>query len=72
MNNLLNSFNIKEKIHNLVTEQDKKLAKIFEELEEKSFLNNLKVLTAFHEEGVCESDFISSTGYGYGAAPPHW
>ena len=66
MNNYLESFNIKEEIYNLVLEEENKLKDIFDSLKSLEFNNSLKVLKAFHDENISESDFFGTTGYGYG------
>lgn len=65
MNNYFDVFNISKEVFNLVIECEKELKDIFSEIDEKSFNNSLKVLTAFKEEGLSESDFSTTTGYGY-------
>lgn len=39
---------------------------MFAEIEEIAEYNQQKILSAFMQNGVCESDFSVSTGYGYG------
>ena len=39
---------------------------MFDEIEEIAEYNQQKILSAFMQNGVCESDFSVSTGYGYG------
>ena len=46
-------------------EEEKKLTSEFNELEEQSKINHLKVLNAFHKYNVSENYFNSTTGYGY-------
>ena len=65
MNNLLKSYEIDENIFKLVNDCEKELESIFKSIDELEFLNTMKVLNAFKEENVSESDFSSSTGYGY-------
>lgn len=65
MNNYLEKYNIDKDTYNLVLEQEKELKNIFAEIDSLCFKNSLKVLSAFHEENVSESDFASTTGYGY-------
>ncbi len=57
--------NISNYARNLVRESEKKLQKEFQKIEENEFLFSKKVLEAFHEENLSESDFTSTTGYGY-------
>ncbi len=66
MNKYLESFNINKDIYNLVLEEEEKLKNIFTALDNNCFNNTLKVLNAFHEENIQESDFFGTTGYGYG------
>lgn len=53
------------KIEDVVTEQEKLLQKKFLEIDEIEMLNTKKVLEAFQKYQVSESDFASTTGYGY-------
>ena len=50
-----------EKIKNA----EKELEDVFSSYEETAFINSKKVLDAFHKFNVVESDFNSTTGYGY-------
>lgn len=50
---------------NLINECEMECSKEFKKIDAISFNKTKKVLDAFHEEGVCESDFTSTTGYGY-------
>ena len=50
---------------NLINECETECSKEFKKIDDISFIKTKKVLDAFHEEGVCESDFTSTTGYGY-------
>lgn len=52
-------------IEKIVLNEEESLKDIFKEIEAQEYINSQKVLNAFHKEGVCESDFSSSTGYGY-------
>ncbi len=49
----------------LINECEMECSKEFKKIDAISFNKTKKVLDAFHEEGVCESDFTSTTGYGY-------
>lgn len=49
----------------LINECETECSKEFKKIDDISFIKTKKVLDAFHEEGVCESDFTSTTGYGY-------
>lgn len=44
---------------------EEKLQEEFKKIDEQEAQNSLKVLTAFREERVSETDFNSTTGYGY-------
>ena len=50
---------------NLINECETECSKEFKKIDALSFNKTKKVLDAFHEEGVCERDFTSTTGYGY-------
>ena len=65
MNNLLNDLNIDIKIYDLVNKAEGELKDIFKQIDDTAFLNSLKVINAFKDENVSESDFASTTGYGY-------
>ena len=62
----LEIFNIKEDVYDLVIESEKELKSIFEEIDKNIFINSSKVLASFKKFNVSESDFASTTGYGYG------
>lgn len=49
----------------LINECEIECSKEFKKIDDICFIKAKKVLDAFHEEGVCESDFTSTTGYGY-------
>ncbi len=44
---------------------EEKLQEEFKKIDDQEAKNSLKVLTAFREERVSETDFNSTTGYGY-------
>ncbi len=50
----------------LVSECEKELQPIFQKIDEQEYQNSLKVLNAFKELNISESDFNGTTGYGYG------
>lgn len=63
--NINNFFNIDERLMQL---DEKILAEIsprFKETDDKTEYNQLKMLSAFIKNGVTESAFAGSTGYGY-------
>ncbi len=53
-------------IISLVNSEENKLKNIFQKIDEQTFKNSQKVLNAFHEVGISENHFNSTTGYGYG------
>ena len=65
MNKYLNLYNIDNKVIELVNEAEKELKEVFLQIDNDAFLNSLKVISVFKEENVSESDFSSTTGYGY-------
>lgn len=52
-------------LDNIIKDSKKDLEVYFNKIEEKEEFNSKKVLDAFIENSVCESDFNSATGYGY-------
>lgn len=65
MNEMLKNTGINDSVYKLVLEEEKNLKDYFENIDNNAFLNSLKVINAFKIENVNESDFASSTGYGY-------
>ncbi len=59
-------FNIDPRVLDISDKALRKANEKFAEIEEISEYNQQKVLAAFMKNGVCESDFSTSTGYGYG------
>lgn len=55
-----------EEILQLVDKAEKSLVQVFKDIDEIAFYNSKKVLDAFHLFNVSESDFVATTGYGYG------
>lgn len=51
---------------NLVSESEYELQEIFKKIDKQEYINSLKILNAFKEYNVNESDFFGTTGYGYG------
>ena len=49
-----------------ILKEENKLKDIYNKIDEVAFYNSKKVLDAFHKENLSESDFASTTGYGYG------
>lgn len=59
-------FEFSEKINELSKTALKKAEEQFKVIDEITEYNQQRVLKAFINHGVCESHFVSSTGYGYG------
>lgn len=59
-------FEFSEKTSELSKKALKKAKEQFEKIDEITEYNQQRVLKAFINNGVCESHFVSSTGYGYG------
>lgn len=59
-------FNISPRLERLDAEVRDSIAEILADIDRTTRHNQLKVLSAFIEEGVSESHFNPSTGYGYG------
>lgn len=57
--------NLKDKYIKLVNESENKLKNIYNQIDENCYYNSKKVLDAFHEYNICESDLNGTTGYGY-------
>lgn len=49
----------------LINKYELELSNIFKNIDNNVFLNSQKVLNAFHAENISESDFASTTGYGF-------
>ena len=58
-------FGINEEAFNIVKKAEKELKEEYKKIDEICEYNSLKVLHAFHENNISESDFNSTTGYGY-------
>ena len=54
-----------DKVLDLVNSFEKENGNLFKDLDEKSFINSKKVLKAFKDNNVNESDFAGTNGYGY-------
>ncbi|MEZ2095113.1 methionine gamma-lyase family protein, partial [Staphylococcus aureus] len=52
-------------ISKIVADVESTLAPYFKEIEETAYINQEKVLNAFHHVKATESDLQGSTGYGY-------
>ncbi|MDD5865226.1 MAG: methionine gamma-lyase family protein [bacterium] len=56
---------INKDVYKLCDEAENNLKSIYSKIDNISFFNSKKVLNAFIENNISESDFVSSTGYGY-------
>ena len=54
-----------EEMKQLIADTEATLAPYFKATEETAFVNQEKVLNAFHEVKATESDLQGTTGYGY-------
>lgn len=61
-----NFFNIDDRLIDLAQQTEVDICPAFERIENNAFQNQQKVLAAFIKNNVSESNFTSSTGYGYG------
>ena len=59
-------FSIDDTIVAAAARAEEKIRPMFARIEENETYNQLKVLRAFSDQGVSESHFAGSTGYGYG------
>ena len=62
---MLEELGISKETIELLKENEKKIENVFKEIDETCFQNSLKILSAFHKQGVTEGYFNSTTGYGY-------
>lgn len=61
-----NFFNIDERIKSAAKKAEENCKEMFSYIDEVREYNQLKVLSAFIKNGISESHFVGSTGYGYG------
>ena len=66
MNQARKFFDIDDRLLELAVQTEQDIRPAFERIESNAFINQQKVLAAFIHNGVGESCFTSSTGYGYG------
>ena len=52
-------------IQHIVSKVEETLTPLFKEIEETAYINQEKVLNAFHHIKASENDLVGSTGYGY-------
>ncbi len=66
MENILkNTYGIGEKAVALLRQAEGELTEVFRRFEKNAEINQAKVLSAFHEEGISERHLLGTTGYGY-------
>ncbi len=65
MNSLYQDLGISTKVIDLFNEEEQKIQDDFKQIDDSVLLNSLKVINAFKKENISESDFSSTTGYGY-------
>ena len=56
---------LNDKYIKLVNETEKELSDIFSSIDKNTYFSSKKVLDAFHEENISESDLNGTSGYGY-------
>ena len=56
---------LNDKYIKLVNESEKELSDIFSSIDKNTYFSSKKVLDAFHEENISESDLNGTSGYGY-------
>ena len=62
---MLEELGISKETYDFINKEEKKLQKVFQEIDNNCNLNTLKVLAAFHKNDVSDTCFNSTTGYGY-------
>lgn len=62
---MYNLFGISEEARKIVLDEESKIKKQFEEIDNMCDINSLKVLKAFNDNKISETHFNSTTGYGY-------
>ena len=62
---MYNELNIDNKTIEIVNDAEKSVKHIFKEIDELSYYNSVKVLSAFKKFSVSDTHFASTTGYGY-------
>ena len=58
-------FGISDKVSELSVLAQRDLKEIFDKIDERAEMGQLKVLDAFRKNRVSEADFVKTTGYGY-------
>lgn len=62
---MYNLFGISDEARKIVLDEEGKIKKQFEEIDNMCDINSLKVLKAFNDNKISEAHFNSTTGYGY-------
>ena len=62
---MYNLFGISDEARKIVLNEESKIKKQFEEIDNMCDINSLKVLKAFNDNKISEAHFNSTTGYGY-------
>lgn len=62
---MYNLFGISDESRKIVLDEESKIKKQFEEIDNMCDINSLKVLKAFNDNKISEVHFNSTTGYGY-------
>lgn len=62
---MYNLFGISDEARKIVLDEESKIKKQFEEIDNMCDINSLKVLKAFNDNKISEAHFNSTTGYGY-------
>lgn len=62
---MYNLFGISDEARKIVLDEESKIKKQFEEIDNMCDINSLKVLKAFNDNNISEAHFNSTTGYGY-------
>lgn len=62
---MYNLFGISDEARKIVLDEESKVKKQFEEIDNMCDINSLKVLKAFNDNKISEAHFNSTTGYGY-------
>lgn len=62
---LKESFGIEDRLLDLLWEKENELRDVFDEIDNRSFLHQARVLKAFQESNVSDMHFGWNTGYGY-------
>ncbi len=62
---MYNLFGISDEARKIVLDEESKIKKQFDEIDNMCDINSLKVLKAFNDNKISEAHFNSTTGYGY-------